>query len=148
MPERELVTRDQFDGIPEEFKTMTERRVLLLRRFDRGPGDQRIHIEDFAQVFGIPPARKYEGAAYHDIASALSIAISPLVALEFVRRLALSVIMGNGDMQLKNWSMIYPGDGDTLALARVYDLLSTIPYLPADDRVLSLGGERVFKALT
>ncbi|WP_158967345.1 type II toxin-antitoxin system HipA family toxin [Chachezhania sediminis] len=148
VPERELVTRDQFDGIPEEFETMTEGRVLLLRRFDRGPGGQRIHIEDFAQVFGIPPARKYEGAAYHDIASALSIAISPLAALEFVRRLTLSVIMGNGDMHLKNWSLIYPGDGNAPALAPVYDLLSTIPYIPADDLALSLGGERAFKALT
>ncbi|MPL84729.1 Serine/threonine-protein kinase toxin HipA [bioreactor metagenome] len=148
VPERELVTRDQFDGIPAEFETMTEGRVLLLRRFDRGPGGQRIHIEDFAQVFGIPPARKYEGAAYHDIASALSIAISPLAALEFVRRLALSVIMGNGDMHLKNWSLIYPEDGNAPTLAPVYDLLSTIPYLPADDLALSLGGERAFKALT
>ncbi|MCR8551210.1 type II toxin-antitoxin system HipA family toxin [Salipiger sp. P9] len=148
VPEHELVTRDQFDGIPQEFETMTEGQVLLLRRFDRGPGGQRIHIEDFAQVFSIPPARKYEGAAYHDIASALSIAISPLAALEFVRRLALSVLMGNGDMHLKNWSLIYPGDGNTPALAPVYDLLSTIPYLPADDLALSLGGERAFKALT
>ncbi len=55
VPERELVTRDQFAGIPEEFETMTGGRALLLRRFDRGPGAQRIHIEDFAQVFGSPP---------------------------------------------------------------------------------------------
>lgn len=38
-----------------------------------------------------------------------------------VRRLTFSVVMGNGDMHLKNWSLIYPGAGDTPALAPVYD---------------------------
>ena len=148
VPERELVSPDQFEGIPEEFETLAEGLVLLVRRFDRETGGQRIHIEDFAQVFGIYPARKYEGAAYHDIASALNVAISPLAALEFVRRLTLSVVMGNGDMHLKNWSLIYPGEGSMPALAPIYDVLSTVPYIPADGLALSLGGERAFKALT
>lgn len=148
VPERELVGKDQFEGIPEEFETLAEGLVLLIRRFDRASGARRIHIEDFAQVFGIYPARKYEGAAYHDIAAALNVAISPIAALEFVRRLTLSVVMGNGDMHLKNWSLIYPGDGNSPALAPIYDVLSTVPYIPADNLALSLGGERAFKALT
>lgn len=148
VPERELVGKDQFDGIPEEFETFTEGLVLLVRRFDRGSKGQRIHIEDFAQVFGLHPARKYDGAASHDIASVLNVAISPFAALEFVRRLTFSVVMGNGDMHLKNWSLIYPDDGDTPALAPVYDMLSTVPYIPADGLALSLGGERAFKGLT
>ncbi|TWG55239.1 type II toxin-antitoxin system HipA family toxin [Aminobacter sp. J44] len=148
VPERELVGKDQFEGIPEEFETLAEGLVLLIRRFDRASGARRIHIEDFAQVFGIYPARKYEGAAYHDIAAALNVAISPIAALEFVRRLTLSVVMGNGDMHLKNWSLIYPGDGNSPALAPIYDMLSTVPYIPADNLALSLGGERAFKALT
>ena len=36
VPERELVSRDQFEGIPEEFETLAEGLVLLVRRFDRG----------------------------------------------------------------------------------------------------------------
>ncbi|MFA7585094.1 MAG: HipA domain-containing protein, partial [Novosphingobium sp.] len=68
--------------------------------------------------------------------------------LEFVRRLTFSVVMGNGDMHLKNWSLIYPGDGNTPAFAPVYDMLSTVPYIPADGLALSLGGERSFKGLT
>lgn len=147
VPERELVGKDQFEGIPEEFETLAEGQVLLVRRFDREAGARRIHIEDFAQLFGIDPGRKYEGAAYHDIAAALNVAISPIAALEFVRRLTLSVVMGNGDMHLKNWSLIYP-DGNTPALAPIYDVLSTAPYIPADKLALSLGGERAFKALT
>ena len=148
VPERELVEKSDFDGIPEEVDTLSEGKVLLVKRFDRGAEGDRIHIEDFAQVFGVYPSRKYEGAAYHDIASALGVAVSPTAALEFVRRLALTVITGNGDMHLKNWSLIYPGNGDKPALAPIYDVLSTVPYIPADAMALSLGGERSFKALT
>jgi len=110
-------------------------------------GAERIHIEDFAQVFGIYPSRKYEGAAYRDIAAALGVAVSCAAALEFVRRLALAAVTGNGDMHVKNWSLIYRGAGDKPELAPVYDVLSTIPYIPADAMALSLGGERSFKAM-
>jgi serine/threonine-protein kinase HipA len=147
VPERELVEKSDFERIPEEFDTLSDGKVLLVKRFDRGASGERIHIEDFAQVFGVYPSRKYEGAAYHDIASALSAAISPTAALEFVSRLALVVITGNGDMHLKNWSLIYRGNGDKPELAPIYDVLSTVPYIPADSMALSLGGERSFKAL-
>lgn len=148
VPERDLVDKADFEGIPEDFQTLADGKVLLIKRFDRDANGGRIHIEDFAQVFGVYPSRKYEGAAYHDIAAALNTAVSLAAALEFVRRLALAVITGNGDMHLKNWSLIYPGDGTTPALAPIYDVLSTVPYLPADAMALSLGGERAFRGLT
>ena len=147
VPERELVEQSEFAGIPEEFNTLSDGKVLLVKRFDRGVDGERIHIEDFAQVFGIYPSRKYEGAAYHDIAAALGVAVSSSAALEFVRRLALAAITGNGDMHLKNWSLIYRGAGDKPALAPVYDVLSTVPYIPADAMALSLAGDRSFKAM-
>lgn len=147
VPERELVEQSEFEGIPREFETLSDGKVLLVKRFDRDASGGRIHIEDFAQVFGIYPSRKYEGAAYHDIAAALNVAVSSAAALEFVRRLALAAITGNGDMHLKNWSLIYSGAGDNPQLAPVYDVLSTIPYIPADAMALSLAGERPFKAL-
>lgn len=147
VPERELVEQSEFEGIPREFETLSDGKVLLVKRFDRGTNGERIHIEDFAQVFGVNPSRKYEGAAYHDIAAALNVAVSSAAALEFVRRLALAAITGNGDMHLKNWSLIYRGAGDKPDLAPVYDVLSTIPYIPADAMALSLAGERPFKAL-
>ncbi|WCK69277.1 type II toxin-antitoxin system HipA family toxin [Agrobacterium tumefaciens] len=147
VPERELVEQSQFAGIPEEFETLSDGKVLLVKRFDRVAGGERIHIEDFAQVFGVYPSRKYEGASYHDIAVAIGIAVSSAAALEFVRRLALAVLTGNGDMHLKNWSLIYHGKGDKPALAPVYDVLSTVPYIPSDAMALSLAGERPFKAM-
>ncbi|MDH4439207.1 MAG: HipA domain-containing protein [Rhizobium sp.] len=147
VPERELVEQSQFEGIPAEFETLSDGKVLLVKRFDRVAGGERVHIEDFAQVFGVYPSRKYEGAAYHDIAAALGVAVSSAAALEFVRRLALAVLTGNGDMHLKNWSLIYHGKGDKPALAPVYDVLSTVPYIPSDAMALSLAGERPFKAM-
>lgn len=147
VPERELVQQSQFEGIPEEFETLSDGKVLLVKRFDRVAGGERVHIEDFTQVFGVYPSRKYEGAAYHDIAVAIGVAVSSAAALEFVRRLALAVLTGNGDMHLKNWSLIYHGKGDKPALAPVYDVLSTVPYIPSDAMALSLAGERPFKAM-
>lgn len=147
VPERELVEQSEFEGIPKEFETLSAGKVLLVKRFDRGANGERIHIEDFAQVFGVYPSRKYEGAAYHDIAAALNVAVSSTAALEFVRRLALAATTGNGDMHLKNWSLIYRETGDKPQLAPVYDVLSTVPYIPADAMALSLAGERHFKAL-
>lgn len=147
VPERELVEQSQFEGIPEEFETLSDGKVLLVKRFDRVASGKRVHIEDFAQVFGVYPSRKYEGAAYHDIAAAIGIAVSSAAAVEFVRRLALAVLTGNGDMHLKNWSLIYHGKGDKPALAPVYDVLSTVPYIPSDAMALSLAGERPFKAM-
>lgn len=147
VPARELVDKREFSGVPEEFNTLSTGRVLLVKRFDRAYAG-RVHIEDFAQVFGRYPSEKYSGAGYHNIATALNMAVSFDAAIAFVRRLAFAAIMGNGDMHLKNWSLIYPGDGRTPHLAPVYDVLSTIPYLPRDSMALTVAGERSFRALT
>lgn len=148
VPARELIEKTEFAGIPEEFNTMSTGKVLLVRRFDRGADGVRVHMEDFAQVFGRYPSEKYTGAAYHNIAAALTSGVSFDSVIEFVRRLALTAITGNGDMHLKNWSLLYPGDGRTPTLSPVYDVLSTIPYIPKDGLALSLAGEKSFKALT
>jgi serine/threonine-protein kinase HipA len=148
VPPRELVQKTEFAGIPEEFNTLSTGKALLVRRFDRGTDGERIHIEDFAQVFGRYPSEKYIGAAYHNIAEALNVGVSFDAAIEFVRRLAFTAVTGNGDMHLKNWSLIYPGDGRTPQLSPLYDVLSTIPYLPKDGMALTVAGEKSFKALT
>lgn len=148
VPARELVDRSEFAGIPEEFNTMSTGKVLLVRRFDREASGARVHMEDFAQVFGRYPSEKHTGAAYHNIAAALNSGVSFDAAIEFVRRLALTALTGNGDMHLKNWSLLYPGDGRTPTLSPVYDVLSTIPYIPKDGMALSLAGEKSFKVLT
>ncbi|MGO4841861.1 HipA domain-containing protein, partial [Rhizobiaceae sp. 2RAB30] len=43
-----------------------------------------------------------------------------------------SALIGNGDMHLKNWSLIYP-DRRSATLSPAYDLVSTIPYIEGED---------------
>ena len=53
--------------------------------------------------------------------------------MEFLRRFVFNALIGNADMHLKNWSLIYP-DRRAAMLAPAYDFVSTIAYLP-DDRL-------------
>lgn len=117
-----------------------------LHRLKDTRGDQ--HCDGVSETARRYPSEKYTGAAYHNIAAALNSGVSFEAAIEFVRRLALTALTGNGDMHLKNWSLLYPGDGRTPTLSPVYDVLSTIPYIPKDGMALSLAGEKSFKALT
>jgi len=63
--------------------------------------------------------------------------------IEYTRRLVFNVLIGNADAHLKNWSVMYP---ERLAakLAPAYDLVATIPYIPADLLALSLGDTKRF----
>ena len=64
-------------------------------------------------------------------------------AVEFMRRLVFSALIGNGDMHIKNWSLIYP-DGRSPILSPAYDLLSTLPYVPGDDTALKFARVKRF----
>lgn len=66
---------------------------------------------------------------------------------EFVRRFVFNALIGNGDMHLKNWSLIYP-DKVNAKLAPAYDFVSTIPYLPADQLALTFVDSKAFGSLT
>lgn len=102
-----------------------------ISRFDR-TGDGPVHTEDFAQVFGVFPDDKYKRASYANIARVIGAEAGDVGAAEFIRRLVFSALIGNGDMHLKNWSLIYP-DRRSAALSPAYDLLSTIPYIAGED---------------
>ena len=58
-----------------------------------------------------------------------------------------STLIGNADMHLKNWSLIYP-DGRTPMLAPAYDLLSTIPYIKDDGAALNYARTRKMAELS
>ncbi len=131
VPDLELLDLEAIDGLPEGIGEL-KGQAMAIRRFDRGEKGP-VHIEDFAQVFSIYPEGKYEHATYRRIAGVLAIETGDADIAEFIRRLVFSTLIGNADMHLKNWSLIYT-DGKTPTLSPAYDLLSTIPYLP-DDRM-------------
>ena len=108
--------------------------AFAIKRFDRDEKNNGIHIEDFAQVFGIYPKDKYGKANYRSIAKVISAEVGEKGTIEFLRRLVFTVLIGNADMHLKNWSLIYP-DRRAAALAPAYDFVSTISYPGLDERL-------------
>ena len=106
-----------------------------------------MHIEDFAQVFGLFPEKKYQAASYRNIAEVIWSEVGEEGIIEFIRRFIFNVLIGNGDMHLKNWSLIYP-DKKNAALAPAYDFVSTIPYLPKDQLALTFVDSKAFSSIS
>ena len=146
VPANRLVDIANIRGLPEEART-TGGQALAVQRFDRLPGGGPVHMEDFAQVFGLYPDDKYHHRSYANIASVLWAEIGEDATNEFVRRLVFSVLMGNADMHLKNWSLLYP-DRRTPVLSPAYDLVATLPYIPGDSLALTFGGSRSLAEIT
>jgi len=151
VPEIRLVPVSEIRGLPEAVARM-ESNALVVRRFDRGTpspqsGVERIHMEDFAQVFGLFPDDKYGRRSYANIASVLWAETGETGTYEFVRRLVFSVMIGNGDMHLKNWSLLYP-DGRTPTLSPAYDFVATFPYISGDKLALNFGGSQNMNEIT
>lgn len=145
VPEVGLIGLDRVSGLPDEMRDKGGS-ALAVRRFDRQEGGRRVHVEDFAQVFGKFPESKYEGHSYANIAAALASTASngQEEAMAFVRRAIFSALIGNGDAHLKNWSVVYE-DPIHPKLSPAYDLVSTIPYIPRDHLALGFGGSRRFQ---
>jgi serine/threonine-protein kinase HipA len=145
VPRTQLVPVSSIQGLPAEAASLAGS-ALSVERFDRGPDGRRIHMEDFAQVFGIFPEGKYKSVSYANIARVLWAETGEQGAHEFVKRLVFSVLIGNGDMHLKNWSVLYP-DTRTPVLSPAYDFVATLPYIPNDKLALTFGGSRSFEGI-
>lgn len=137
VPEVRLVRIEDVSGLPTGMAE-TGGSALAVRRFDREAGGRRIHMEDFVQVFGVFPEAKYDGRTYANVAAVVAAAAGQEAAHDFARRLVFSVITGNGDMHLKNWSLLYQ-DPLRPILSPAYDLLCTRVYLPRDRLALRFG---------
>ncbi len=146
VPENRLVPMADIKGLPEE-ALVPGGMALAVRRFDRLPGGGSVHMEDFAQVFGQFPDNKYKFHSYANIASVLWAEAGDDAVWEFVRRLVFSVLIGNADMHLKNWSLLYP-DRRTPQLSPGYDFVATLPYIANDTLALSFGGSRSLSEIT
>jgi serine/threonine-protein kinase HipA len=139
VPDARLLTTGDVHGLPLELEPTDP--ALAVKRFDRAAAAQRIHSEDFAQVFALFPDDKYGKASCEDVARVIAAEAESAEVAEFARRLAFSALIGNGDMHLKNWSLLYR-DGRTATLAPAYDFVSTVPYITHDSMALSLAGTK------
>jgi serine/threonine-protein kinase HipA len=146
VPENKLIDIASIKGLPEQAHTV-EGMALAVKRFDRLPDGAPVHMEDFAQVFGEFPSSKYKFHSYANLAAVLWAEIGEDAVREFVRRLVFTVVIGNADMHLKNWSILYP-DRRTPALSPGYDFVATLPYIPNDTLALSFGDSRSLSEIT
>ena len=146
VPENRLISTADIKGLPDEARAPGTK-ALAVRRFDRLAGGEPVHMEDFAQVFGQYPNDKYKSRSYANIAAVLWAEAGEEAVAEFVRRLVFSVVIGNTDMHLKNWSLLYP-DRRRPVLSPGYDFVATLPYIPNDALALSFGGSRSLAEIT
>lgn len=142
VPAVQLVAIDAIKNLPEDISAL-QGQALAVKRFDRLQGGRAVHIEDFAQIFGVYPDDKYKKASYRSIARVIAAEASEADIAEFIRRLTFNTLIGNADMHLKNWSMIYP-DRRNAALAPAYDFVSTIPYIPDGNAALNFSRTKRF----
>ncbi len=146
VPHIKLVELDSIEGLPEELPVLRPeepRIVYAIARFDRLAGGVRIHVEDFNQIAGQPPADKYDRKSTHWIANVIATLCPDEDIDEFMRRLVFGICVGNNDMHLKNWAITYP-DGRNARLAPMYDFVCTRAYFPTAQLALTIGGERAF----
>ena len=142
VPDVKLIEIAAIKNLPEGMASLKSH-ALAIKRFDRLSDGTAVHIEDFAQVFGVYPARKYERASYSNIAGVMAAESGEADIAEFIRRLTFNTLIGNADMHLKNWSLIYP-DRRNAVLAPAYDFVSTIAYLPTRKAALNFSRTKRF----
>jgi serine/threonine-protein kinase HipA len=142
VPAIQLVDIDVVGNLPEGIGALSGQ-ALAIERFDRLQGGGAVHTEDFAQIFGVYPEDKYKKASARNIAAVIGAEGGEADIVEFIRRLTFNTLIGNADMHLKNWSMIYP-DRRNAALAPAYDFVSTIPYIPDSGAALNFSRTRRF----
>lgn len=147
IPEIGLSHRDELPDLSSYSWPMNQELAYTIRRFDRN-GQNRIHMEDLAQVKGVYPDAKYDGS-FTTLAALVYRGRDTQSYLEFVRRLFFSFAVGHGDMHLKNLSLLYP-DGRRPVLSPAYDLVCTAPYRwpSEEDMGLRLGRSRRFSDVT
>lgn len=149
VPETALLPWRAVEGLPEELD-FSEPESYVVRRFDRDEHGVRIHQEDFAQVLDRRATDKYDeeqssplSATYQSLGAIIQSACGDEDFIEYLRRLAFMVLIGNADAHLKNWSLYYP-DPRRPRLAPAYDLVATIAYQPQDQLALRFFKKRAF----
>jgi serine/threonine-protein kinase HipA len=134
-------------GLPTpEFHLSADGRLFVMERFDIVPSFSDLGFEDMCVLQGLGADEKYN-STYERIARAIDRYVWPQHRDEamktFFKSLVLSVAVRNGDAHLKNYGILYgnPAEGD-IRLAPIYDVVTTVAYIPRDIPALSLGGAK------
>ena len=141
-PSCELRRIADLGPLPRGFGPFADTNAYVVERFDRALDEsgrttvEMTHMEDFNQIVGQWPERKYRGISFERLGLLVFELCGPDDFDEFVRRLIFCTVIGNEDAHLKNWSLWYP-DRVQARLSPAYDLISTCVY-PDLNRGMSL----------
>ncbi len=132
-------------GLPvPRFQLSEDRRALVIDRFDLRSDGRYRGFEDFCVLNARGTAEKYRGSyetavlkRFREFASPDQIAIG---SETIFRMLALNAALRNGDAHLKNFGIVYDDIEGEVALAPVYDIVTTTAYITADQMALTLDG--------
>jgi len=148
IPEIKLVELYKLDNLPQ-INLPDEKKAFAIKRFDR-EDNQRIHMEDFAQILVKYPHEKYASANYETIGKVIyDFSGDGLAdAQQFARRLLVNILLANGDAHLKNWSLLY-SDKITPRLSPAYDIVTTNVYIENETQyALNLGKTKEWYTVT
>ena len=116
--------------------------AYIVRRFDRKPDGGKIRQEDFCQLAELSPSEKYDASAERCVRLLRKFATEPLIEiLKFYRLLIFCWWSGNGDMHLKNFSLMTDDEGRT-RFTPAYDLVCTRLVIRDDPTALSVCGKK------
>jgi serine/threonine-protein kinase HipA len=146
VPSINLIDINDVDNLPAGIGEM-QGQAFAIKRFDRLEDGSPVHIEDFAQVFDVYPKDKYKKASLANIARVIGAESGENDIAEFIRRLVFNTLIGNADMHLKNWSLVYP-DRRSARLSPAYDFVSTIPYIEDGKAALKYSRTKRFDEFT
>lgn len=117
--------------------------ALLVERFDRS-GEDRLRLEDFAQILAKPRGRDFRGkyeSSYEEAGGVILAhsARAQIDLLRYFRLVVFNLVVGNADAHLKNFSLLERPEG--LRLSPAYDLVNTAVYPQYDaESALEIGG--------
>ena len=116
--------------------------AYVVRRFDRREDGRKVRQEDFCQLAEQSPKEKYVGSAERCVQLIRRYGSEPLIEiLKFYRLLVFAWWSGNGDMHLKNFSVLVDEQG-LVRLTPAYDLVSSMLVIPNDQLALPVQGRQ------
>nr|CAA6829318.1 MAG: Type II toxin-antitoxin system HipA family toxin [uncultured Thiotrichaceae bacterium] len=147
------MARDAGLEVPD-FYLSDNAQLLISHRFDIDEQGKALGFEDFCVLQAKGTREKYDSsleACTHTIRQFVSPEHVAQALYDFYKLTLLNVRIRNGDAHLKNSGILYSGlEGyqqgqmpDTpRKLAPIFDLVSTVPYLPRDTMALTLAGSK------
>jgi serine/threonine-protein kinase HipA len=148
LPENELLTMRIAEAFGVEIPACGLVRLAdgslayLVRRFDRPADGSKLLQEDFCQLAAKPAKDRYDGSAELCARLVRRYAAEPLIELmKLLRVFAVTWVTGNGDMHLKNLSLLAAADR-IYRLSPAYDCLCSRLIIPDDTLALPIVGKR------